>query len=223
MESESIYRLQKGRTIDRFWRAEFRDKVLTISEGDMWSPDTAERRVHRGSKAAVVMIDGQIDCGNRGYHQISAAEFKAAVRSWKGKKPPAKPAPLAPDEEKAAPIPLPSAHRRPPKKRRLPKRSGPFTRSRTGAAIHVLVFSPARKTSLSKPPRVTSGGRPIMAEGQRWPVCPYCERRLGLSTCSSTSRTASISRSPPAATSSSFTVPPARRSRSTPGAKATNG
>src|SRR5581483_6763664 len=43
-----------------------------------------------------------------------------------------------------------------------------------------LKLTRAPSAASSEVPRATSGGRAIMAEGQPWPICPYCEARLAL-------------------------------------------
>ena len=50
----------------------------------------------------------------------------------------------------------------------------------TGPVIHLPIFQPIGKHSAGSRPRNTSGGRPIMADGQPWPVCGYCEERMSL-------------------------------------------
>jgi hypothetical protein len=59
------------------------------------------------------------------------------------------------------------------------KGSKTFARALTGDVIHFPKLGPPKKAGKDAP-RATSGGRPILAEGQAWPVCDNCGERLCL-------------------------------------------
>ena len=180
-----------------FWRAELGTDVLTITEGDMRSPKAAEVRTHRGETMALykIMDEERLDRLNRGYDELSLDEFEAqlakvAKAASSSKTPrtaskrggaaaglPGRPLVIPPKSSAAAKsgtaaLPAPIHVR--------PRHSGPYARSFTGPVIHRLKFGPAGKTATSRTARATSGGRPIMAEGQAWPLCAYCDQRLAL-------------------------------------------
>jgi hypothetical protein len=180
-----------------FWRAELGTDVLTITEGDMRNPKAAEVRTHRGATNDLYKIvdEEMLDRLNRGYDELLPDEFEAqlakvgkAASSSKSPRtsskrggaaagPQSRPLVIPPKSivaaksDKAAP-PAPIHVQ--------PRHSGPYARTFTGPVIHRLRFEPAAKTAASRTARATSGGRPIMAEGQPVPLCAYCDQRLAL-------------------------------------------
>jgi len=192
-----IYRLRKGRE-DRFWKGELRGSVLTISEGDMASPEAAQVRVYDSPKAYQQMQDEMIDRGNRGYKGLLPDQFEAALKQASAAGPAARPTPRVAPSGRGATRTKSAGNSRQtepsstvdpastPAKRlsaapvRIVRRSGPYARTFTGPAIHRLKFAPVPQKTGKTAPRATSGGRPILAEGQPWPLCAYCEQRLGL-------------------------------------------
>jgi predicted DNA-binding WGR domain protein len=64
------------------------------------------------------------------------------------------------------------------------KPTGPFAKEFAEAfttdAVHFMKLSPAKPSKAEAAPRATSGGRPIMAEGQAWPTCSSCGGNLSL-------------------------------------------
>jgi predicted DNA-binding WGR domain protein len=50
----------------------------------------------------------------------------------------------------------------------------------TSPVVHFMKLSPAKPSKPEAAPRATSGGRPIMAEGQQWPTCSGCGENLSL-------------------------------------------
>src|SRR6476620_1431197 len=64
------------------------------------------------------------------------------------------------------------------------KPTGPFAKEFAEAfttnVVHFMKLSPAKPSKAENAPRATSGGRPIMAEGQSWPTCSGCGENLSL-------------------------------------------
>jgi hypothetical protein len=177
---DTIYRFQTD-TQDRFWKASVVGNTLTISEGDTANPEAARIRTYKMPRGGLHLADEPIELANRGYHQIDPEEFDAAVRKLRGKRrlpdPKAGSAQTSREVRRAR---RPSAaSRRPSYRFRKVRPAGPYAHALTGPTIHGLSFRTITRQSEAAP-RATSGGRPILQEGQPWPACGYCNKRMSL-------------------------------------------
>jgi len=189
-------RLEQGAK-DKFWKAEVNGSTLTITTGDSGTAGKSETKSFpTPGEASEALTDALLDKANRKYYEISAQEFAALLEPGDASRgaqssQPADAAPAPPQKTvggsstslispvKKGPLPASTgAHG-------APKREGPYAAAFTGPVVHQPKFNALAKAKKKAhddddPPRATSGGRPILAEGQPWPSCGYCGEQLGL-------------------------------------------
>jgi len=186
----TIMRLQRGRQ-DRYWRAELRGLTVTVISGDTGTPPGPPiTKTYPTQYEALDAIDNDtLDKGRRGWSQITPEQLEELMR------PETRPTvqePTPAQREDGARLdairgdhPTSPVTRRPAPAVAMPDvvREGPYAQTFTGPTVFALRFGPATTgaTKDDDPPRATSGGRPILAEGQRWPVCGYCDGQPPLS------------------------------------------
>ena len=158
----------------RFWRAEREGRVIVTTQGDIGGDESKTTANH----AALA------DLHEEGYYLSTAREL-GALRGYVGKMNARLAKQPGVSTDKLLAIPPPRAPTIVP--RRLAtrpaakvKRTGLFAKAFTGPVVHFIGLSPGKPSKPEAAPRATSGGRPIMAEGQAWPTCGGCREKLSL-------------------------------------------
>jgi predicted DNA-binding WGR domain protein len=178
-------RLLWGRK-DKFWRGALQGTTLSILSGDIGTPGQSETRTYSSTyEAATALMDEEFDKRNRGYfgtseglEELTNPEARSAIEDAhaemgdrdSGRKP------LQPAHE-TEPV---TRHVVPPSSgaaARDQEREGPYRASLTGPNVFIPRFAPPPKarSGPDSHPRATSGGQPILAVGQPWPVCGFCD------------------------------------------------
>jgi hypothetical protein len=178
--------LDRG-TIQKFWKAELRDRIVLTTSGAMGASPSITAKTYRHKNAAEIAIrDELVTRGREGYYSVTASELSALRKAAKvpvAESAPSRTAAKAKANKKTA-RPLAKkktrravarANAKPATARRDPVAAP--DEARAGAAMYVVRISSSRR---DQQVRATSGGRPILAKGQDLPVCALCNDRLSL-------------------------------------------
>jgi hypothetical protein len=168
----------------KFWRGRRDDATVTISAGDIGGKvETTTAKYPDDDRAWHALNDARWKFWNACVYESAPKELTAIERYVKAmnrrlaRLPADAPADLPPPE---TPTPTIIPRRRGARAAAKVKRTGPFADAFTSPRVHDVKLARAKASKPGAPPRATSGGRPIMAEGQAWPTCGGCGERLAL-------------------------------------------
>jgi predicted DNA-binding WGR domain protein len=150
-------------TSSKFWEIALAGKSFTTTYGRIGADGQSTKKSFASPAAAAKEYEKLIgEKTRKGYKLVGGAA-------------PAAPKAAAKTTAKPAPKPARSAAKKP---------SGPhaeaYVEAFTSPIVHFMKLSPAKPNKPEAAPRATSGGRPIMAEGQKWPTCSGCGENLSL-------------------------------------------
>lgn len=182
-------RLKRG-LVDRYQNVELRGRVLTLTVGDVGTQGKTRTKTYPNHYAAARRLrDELIRTAEAGYVAISLRELNSLRRIRKPTEK-LKPQAGAGRRDVAQQEPQRTPERAPSRRARgargagatvtvRPRRAGPYALALTSAVLHFPKFKRASARK-GRAPRATSGGRPILADGQAWPSCSRCDERLCL-------------------------------------------
>jgi predicted DNA-binding WGR domain protein len=171
--------------LQRFWRAKRDIETVVTTSGDIAGRTQSKTKTYRDIGMArwkAHLADNEI--AKDDYYQGSVKELTALHRYLTRLNARLAKAPVvrAADLPTGAPPPAATVvpRRAPAPGRGTVKRAGPYADAFTSPVVHFVRMSPTKPSPLETAARGTSGGRPIMAEGQAWPTCSQCREPLSL-------------------------------------------